>query len=64
MLISCVVELRRQYTDISSSGMDMSRECVIASVLSRHNKDLKWPTSVAGWLELRVLFGKQWTVHP
>ena len=61
MLIFWVVEPKRQYIDISSSEMDMSRECVIASVLSHHNKNLKWLTSVAAWLELRVLFGKQWT---
>ena len=42
----------------------MSGECVISLVLSLHNKDLKWWTSVTDWLQLRILFGEQRTIHP
>ena len=42
----------------------MSGECVISLVLSFHNKDLKWWTSVTDWLQLRILFGEQRTIHP
>ena len=37
----------------------MSGECVISSVLSHCNKDLKRWTSVTASLQLRVLFGKE-----
>ena len=37
----------------------MQIECVISSVLSHHDKDLKRQTSVTARLQPRVLFGKQ-----
>ena len=39
--------------------LGMLGECIISSVLSCHNKDLKWRTSVTLQLQLRVLFSKQ-----
>ena len=41
----------------------MSGEFIISSVLSRHNKDLKWWVSVTAQLQLRVLFSRQRIVH-
>ena len=51
---------------------DMLGECVISSVLCRHNKTLKRQTSVTalGWASVTapcytsVLFTKQWKIYP
>ena len=48
---------------IQVTAPDMLGGCIISSVLSCHNKDLKWRTSVTTRLLLRVLFGKQRIVH-
>ena len=45
-------------------SLELSGECVISSVLSHHNKDLKQWTSVLARLQLSVLFSKQRIVHP
>ena len=45
-------------------SLELSGECVISSVLSHHNKDLKWWTSVTALLQLRVLFSKQRIAYP
>ena len=49
---------------IQVTAPDMLGGCIISSVLSCHNKDLKLRTSVTAWLQLRVLFSKQRIVHP
>ena len=42
----------------------MLGECIISSVLSYCNKDLKWRTNVTPQLQLRVLFSNQRIGHP
>ena len=53
------------FLQVCSNSLDLVLgECVISLVLSCHNKDLKWRTSVIAWLQLRVLFVKQRIVNP